>query len=70
MTTTCIEDKLSVLSTDASCIQVLTAEASEAVEPNSSDYFKLYAAYELAEKQIRLTEEVEDWLIEIRDKLQ
>lgn len=69
MKTTCIEDKLSVISTDASCIKVLTVEASEAVEPNSSDYFKLYAAYELAENQIRLTEEIETWLIEVKDKL-
>ena len=42
----------------------------EGLEQNCSDYFKLHAAYELAENQIRLADEVEDWLVEIRDKLQ
>ena len=65
-----IEGKLSMISADASSIQILTGEVGEGLEQNCSDYFKLHAAYELAENQIRLADEVEDWLVEIRDKLQ
>ncbi len=69
MLITDIESKASMLSADASAIQVLTAEVSEILEPNSPDYFKLHAAYEIAENQIRLIESIEDRLIEIRQQL-
>ena len=65
-----IESMLSTLSADASSIQLLTEEVSEEVEPNSSDYFKLHAAYELCENQIRLIERIEDRIIELKRTLQ
>lgn len=70
MNTFDIEGKLSMISTDASSIQVLAADVAEGFKQNCSDYFLLHAVYELAENQIRLADEVADWLVEIRDKLQ
>lgn len=65
-----LEDDLTMISADASSIQILTTEVSEILEPNSPDYFKLHASYELAENQIRLIERIEDRLIELRKQLQ
>lgn len=65
-----IESLLTMISADASSIQVLTTEVSEVLEPNSSDYFKLHAAYELAETQMRNIERIEGWIIEIRKFVQ
>ena len=64
-----IENILSLLSADASSIQVLTAEVSEILEPNSPDYFKLHTAYEIAENQIRNFERIDDWLVRLRQQL-
>ena len=70
MSISAIEDDLSLISADASSIKILTAEVSEILETNSPDYFKLHAAYEVAENQIRLIERIEDRLIELRKQLQ
>jgi hypothetical protein len=64
-----IEDLLSLVSADASSIQILITEVSEILELNSSDYFKLHAAYELAESQIRRIESIENQIIELRQQL-
>ena len=61
-----IESLLTMVSADASAIQTLTTEVSEEVEPNSIDYFKLHAAYELCETQMRNIERIEDGLLELR----
>ena len=70
MDTTNIESMLSMLSADASSIQILTTEVSETLEPNCPDYFKLHAAYEVSENQIRMIERIEDWIIELKRQLQ
>ncbi len=70
MSISTIEDDLSLISADASSIKILTAEVSEILETNCPDYFKLHAAYEVAENQIRLIERIEDRLIELRKQLQ
>ena len=61
-----IENKLSTLSADASSIQVLTTEVSEMLDPNSSDYFKLHTVYELCENQMRLIEDIDDVIVELK----
>ena len=65
-----VESKLDLISADASSIQILTIEVIENLEPNCSDYFKLHAAYELCENQIRLIEGLEQTVVELRQQLQ
>lgn len=57
-----ISGLMSTLSADASSIYMLAAEVAEAVEPNSSDYFKLHAVCTVAERQIQLIEQIDDML--------
>ena len=64
-----LESKVSALSADVSSVQLLATEVLEAVEPNSSNALKLHAVFELCENQLRLIEEIDNGLVELRDKL-
>ena len=57
-----ISGLMSTISADASSIYMLAAEVAEAVEPNSSDYFKLHAVCTIAERQIQLLDQAENML--------
>ena len=61
---------VATLMADACSVKTLVAEVGEGVEPNSSDYFKLHAAYSVAEHMEALLEEVDDGLLDIRVEME
>ena len=63
-----LESKVSTLSADVSSIQLLASEVLEDVEPNSANALKLHAVFELCENQLGLIEEIDNGLVELRDK--
>lgn len=64
-----LQYSISTLMADACSIQTLTGEVCETVEVNSSDYFKLHAAYTIAECMDKKLDALGDMLLEIGKQL-